>query len=254
MSEQTTEARLLPEKWLDKLTSADALAVMLENQAEAIPALRAALPEIIAAIEAAHLSLSAHINGRLIYVGAGTSARIAVQDGSELLPTFEWPVERIDYLIAGGLDALVRPIEGAEDSIEAAIDEVKALEISTGDVVIGLAASGETAFTIAAVNYAKRAGALTIGIANNRNTSLLTMAAYPILLETGAEALAGSTRLKAGTAQKICLNLISTQIMVLLGRVKDSLMSEMRPRNAKLRRRHTEINALLAAEKKAEAD
>jgi N-acetylmuramic acid 6-phosphate etherase len=148
----------------------------------------------------------------------------------------------------------VRPFEGAEDNIEAAIDGVRALEISTGDVVIGLAASGKTAFTIAAVDYAKRAGALTIGIANNRNTKLLATAAYPILLETGAEALAGSTRLKAGTAQKICLNLISTQIMVLLGRVKDGLMSEMRPRNAKLRRRHAEIAALLAAEKKAEAD
>ncbi|MCH1464456.1 MAG: N-acetylmuramic acid 6-phosphate etherase, partial [Alphaproteobacteria bacterium] len=127
MNEQSTEARLIPEKWLDKLTSADALAVMLENQAEAIPALRAALPEIIAAIEAAHLSLSAHINGRLIYIGAGTSARIAVQDGSELLPTFDWPAARIDYLIAGGLEALVRPVEGAEDDIEAAIDGVKAL-------------------------------------------------------------------------------------------------------------------------------
>ena len=254
MNEQSTEARLMPEKWLDKLTSADALAVMLENQAEAIPALRAALPEIIAAIEAAHLSLSAHINGRLIYVGAGTSARIAVQDGSELLPTFDWPAARIDYLIAGGLEALVRSVEGAEDDIEAAIDGVKALEISTGDVVIALAASGETAFTIAAVDSAKRAGALTIGIANNRNTGLLATAAYPILLETGAEALAGSTRLKAGTAQKICLNLLSTQIMVLLGRVKDGLMSEMRPRNAKLRRRHAEITALLAAGKKAESD
>jgi N-acetylmuramic acid 6-phosphate etherase len=239
----------MPEKWLDKLTSADALAVMLENQAEAIPTLEASLPKITSAIEAAHLSLSEHINGRLIYVGAGTSARIAVQDGSELLPTFDWPAARVDYLIAGGFEALVRPVEGAEDSVEAAREGVKALQIDTGDVVIGLAASGQTAFTVDAVNSAKRAGALTIGIANNRNTGLLSTAAYPILLETGAEALAGSTRLKAGTAQKICLNLISTQIMVMLGRVKDGLMSEMRPRNAKLLRRYAEIASMLRIDK-----
>ncbi len=252
MSEHNTEARLEPEKWLDKLACADALAVMLENQAQAIPALEAALPEITSAVEAAHICLSEHSNARLIYVGAGTSARIAVQDGSELLPTFDWPAARVDYLIAGGLEALVRPIEGAEDSIEAAKDGVKALEIGTGDVVIGLAASGKTAFTIAALSSAEQAGALTIGMANNRDTDLLTVAEYPILLETGAEALAGSTRMKAGTAQKICLNLISTQLMVLQGRVQNGLMSEMRPRNAKLRRRHAEITALLAAGKGAD--
>lgn len=248
MSKKCTEARVAAEKWLDRLGVDEALAVMLDNQAQALPAIQAALPQIAAAIHAADKSLYSGDRGRLVYAGAGTSARIAVQDGSELLPTFDWPAMRVDYLIAGGLAALVRPVEGAEDSAEAATQAADALQLRAGDVVICLAASGNTIYTLAVARAAKAAGALTIGIANNRDTALLAAADYPVLLETGAEALAGSTRLKAGTAQKICLNLISTQLMVLQGRVKNGLMSEMQPRNEKLRRRHAEITALLAAE------
>lgn len=248
MSKKSTEARVAAEKWLDRLGVDEALSVMLDNQAEAISALKTALPQIAAAIRAADKCLSSSDRARLIYAGAGTSARIAVQDGSELLPTFDWPAARVDYVIAGGIEALLRPIEGAEDSAEAAIQAADALQLQTGDVVICLAASGNTVYTLAVAKAAKLAGALTIGIANNRDTALLGEADYPVLLETGAEALAGSTRLKAGTAQKICLNLISTQLMVLQGRVKNGLMSEMQPRNEKLRRRHAEIAALLATE------
>lgn len=249
MSENGTEARVKADKWLDHLSPGEALRVMLESQAEAIPALNAALADITDAVQAADKRLSSTDTGRLIYVGAGTSARIAVQDGSELLPTFDWPAARVDYLIAGGFEALVRPIEGAEDSPDMAIEAVDALAVGGGDVLIGLAASGTTRYTIAALEAGNAAGALTIGIANNRDTGLLRVAGYPVLLETGAEALAGSTRLKAGTAQKICLNLISTQLMVLQGRVKNGLMSEMRPRNEKLRRRHAEILAMLETDK-----
>lgn len=252
MSKKSTEARVAAEKWLDRLGVDEALSVMLDNQAEAISALNDALPQIAPAILAADKCLSSGDRGRLVYAGAGTSARIAVQDGSELLPTFDWPSSRVAYLIAGGVEALMRPIEGAEDSAEAAIQAADALKLRAGDVVICLAASGNTVYTLAVARAAKAAGALTIGIANNRDTALLAAADYPVLLETGAEALAGSTRLKAGTAQKICLNLISTQLMVLQGRVKNGLMSEMQPRNEKLRRRHAEIAALLAAENKSE--
>ena len=249
---QNTEARLPSEKWLDRLSIKGALAVMLDNQAEAVSALKAALPQIEKAIEAGHHSLSASGTGRLIYAGAGTSARIAVQDGSELLPTFNWPSSRVAYLIAGGPEALLRPVEGAEDSPAAAKEAVAALHITKGDILIGVAASGTTPYSIAALKAGKAAGALTIGIANNPGTGLLAVAEYPVLLATGAEALAGSTRLKAGTAQKICLNLISTQLMVLQGRVKNGLMSEMQPRNEKLRRRHADIADLLATENLAE--
>ena len=242
---QSTEARLDADKWLDRLTIKDALAVMLDNQAEAISALKAALPQIEKAIEAGHQSLSASDRGRLIYAGAGTSARIAVQDGSELLPTFNWPSSRVAYLIAGGPEALLRPVEGAEDSPAAAKEAVAALNITKGDILIGVAASGTTPYSIAALKAGKAAGALTIGIANNAQSPLVAKADYGITLLTGAESVAGSTRMKAGTAQKICLNLISTLVMVRLGRVKQGVMASMRPTNAKLRQRQEQIDAIL---------
>ena len=150
-----------------------------------------------------------------------------------IITDLNWPSSRVAYLIAGGPEALLRPVEGAEDSPAAAKEAVAALNIKKGDILIGVAASGTTPYSIAALEAGKAASALTIGIANNPDTGLLAVADYPVLLATGAEALAGSTRLKAGTAQKICLNLISTQLMVLQGRVKNGLMSEMQPRNEK---------------------
>ncbi len=243
-----TENRLGAGQWLDRLDTDAALLLMLDNQAGAITALRAALGQIGQAVSKASDRLSGSPSGRIIYAGAGTSARIAVQDGSELLPTFDWPAARVDYLVAGGFDALVTPAEGAEDSTEAGQHAVAGIGVSPDDVVICLAASGATPYTLAVARCARNAGALVIGIANNRETELLVTADCPVLLDTGPEALAGSTRLKAGTAQKICLNLISTQLMVLDGRVKNGLMSAMQPRNAKLRRRQAEIAAMLATD------
>jgi len=182
----------------------------------------------------------------LIYAGAGTSARIGVQDGVELPPTFGWPYERLGYLIAGGREALMRAVEGAEDSAENAKTDADDLNITSADIVIGLAASGRTRYTIAALTMARERGALTVGIANNRDKPLLAAAEYHILIETGGEALAGSTRLKAGTAQKITLNLISTFIMSRLGRISNGLMVAMTPSNAKLRERKLRIDAMLA--------
>lgn len=245
MTELDSERRLDPSQWIDRLAVRDALALLLESQNEAAVAVKAALPQIEAAVVAAHEKLSQAKTGRLIYSGAGTSARIAVQDGAELLPTFNWPEERIEFVIAGGTPALLRAIEGAEDDSQDAAAQIEGLHLTPSDIFIGIAASGHTAFTIGAIQAARKAGATTIGISNNPNTPLVEHAEYPILLHTGAEALAGSTRLKAGTAQKICLNLFSTEVMVMLGYVRNGLMSEMQPRNQKLRRRKAAIDAML---------
>ncbi len=233
-------------QWLDQLENADSITVMLDNQADAISALKQAGIAIDAAIVAMAERLAASSDGRIIYAGAGTSARIGVQDGVELTPTFNWPEERLDYVIAGGMGSLMASVEGAEDQAGAAQEAVTNININNKDVVIGLAASGTTAFTIAVLAAARQQGALTIGVANNRLTPLLDTAEYPILLETGVEALAGSTRLKAGTAQKICLNTISTLVMARLGRIKNGLMIAMKPTNAKLIRRKEQMDQFLA--------
>ena len=221
---------------------------MLDNQAEAIAVIGNALPQITKVVKALYTRLAGSDTGRLVYIGAGTSARIGVQDGAELLPTFGWPDRRTAFIIAGGEAALLQPVENAEDDEQVAQSDITRLTLGPDDCLIGLAASGRTPFTCAGIRAARHAGCLTVGISNNHSTPLLDEADYPICLATGAEALAGSTRLKAGTAQKICLNLLSTQLMVLLGRVSHGLMTEMTPRNAKLRARYAEIQALLTAE------
>ena len=248
MVQITTEDRLDADKWLDQLDTEFALKVMLDNQAEAIAVLRDALPQITKAVKALYTRLASSDTGRLVYIGAGTSARIGVQDGAELLPTFGWPDRRTAFIIAGGAAALLQPVENAEDDEQVAQADITRLSLGPNDCLIGLAASGRTPFTCAGIRAARHTGCLTVGISNNHSTPLLNEADFPICLATGAEALAGSTRLKAGTAQKICLNLLSTQLMVLLGRVKHGLMTEMTPRNSKLKARYAEIQALLAEE------
>jgi N-acetylmuramic acid 6-phosphate etherase len=242
----TTEDYPDQSQWLDQLENADAITVMLDNQAGAISALKQASATLDAAITAMGERLGASSSGRIIYAGAGTSARIGVQDGVELTPTFNWPQERLEYVIAGGMGALMQSVEGAEDHTDAGQTAVTNAAINDKDVVIGLAASGTTAFTISVLAAARQQGALTIGISNNRQTPLLDAAEYPILLETGGEVLAGSTRLKAGTAQKICLNTISTLVMARLGRIKNGLMVAMKPTNAKLVRRKEQMDEYLA--------
>jgi N-acetylmuramic acid 6-phosphate etherase len=169
-----------------------------------------------------------------VYVGAGASGRLAVQDGVELWPTFGWPNERLLYLIAGGSRALTEAREGAEDDGEAAAALIAEHRVGAADVVVGVAASGTTAFTRTAVTTARSHGALTIGIASNPGAPLLTEVEHPLPLHTGPEFLAGSTRMTAGTAQKIALNLFSTQLMIEMGRVYDGLMVHMIATNAKL--------------------
>jgi len=221
---------------LDAWDSQSALAAMWEGQMAATAAVQSALPAIAAACEAAAARL-ANGAGRLVYAGAGTSGRIGVQDGAELPPTFDWPPDRLVLLMAGGNRAFTTSIENAEDDRDAARDAIAEHAIGPHDVVVGIAASGNTPFTVAALQAAGAAGALTIGVANAPGGGVLAHAMHPILVATGAEVLAGSTRMKAGTAQKIVLNLFSTQLMVLLGRVHNGLMVDMQAKNDKLRLR-----------------
>ena len=175
--------------------------------------------------------------GRIVYVGAGTSGRIGVQDGTELTPTYDWPADRLVFAMAGGLGALVQSAEDAEDDEATGARAMTDAKIGPQDVVIAIAASGTTPYTIGALRAATAAGAVTIAVANNPGAPLFDVARRKILVETGAEVIAGSTRMKAGTAQKIVLNLFSTAVMVKLGRVYRGLMVDMRARNAKLRKR-----------------
>ncbi len=221
-----------------------AMAAMWEGQMAAVAAVAAALPAITAATRAAAAPLGT--TGRLIYVGAGTSGRVAVQDGAELPPTFNWPRGRLVFGIAGGERALVTSVEGAEDDQAAGRALIDDADVGPADVVIGVAASGTTPFTVAAVARARERAAVSIGIANNAGAPLLAASAHPILVETGGELIAGSTRMKAGTAQKVVLNLISSGLMLQLGRVYRGMMVNMRTANVKLQGRAEDMVARIA--------
>jgi N-acetylmuramic acid 6-phosphate etherase len=220
---------------LDSWSTRDIIDAMYEGQLAAAAAVRAALPSISDAAD--HAVPALQRGGRLVYVGAGTSGRIAVQDGAELPPTYNWPLDRLVFIMAGGTSALLKSSEGAEDLSEDGSRAIADAGICPNDVVIGVAASGTTPFTVSALRTAGSRGAVTIGVANNAGTPLLDAVQRPILIETGTEVVAGSTRMQAGTAQKIVLNLFSTAVMVRLGRVYRGLMVNMRARNVKLRRR-----------------
>jgi N-acetylmuramic acid 6-phosphate etherase len=220
---------------IDLWQPADILEAMIEGQFAAVGAVRAARP----AIERAALAMESRLadEGRLIYAGAGTSGRLAVQDGAELMPTFSWPRERLVLLIAGGDRALIQAVEGAEDEVKHAQAQIKNHKVGKSDVLIAVAASGTTPFTLACLRSAKRQGALTIGIANNPGTAILDEADHAIFLETGPEPIAGSTRMKAGTAQRITLSLLSSLLMIRLGRVYDGMMVDVQATNKKLGQR-----------------
>lgn len=220
---------------LDGWPTIELVTAMYESQLAAAAAVGPVLDTIAKAAEEAAAALSR--GGRLVYVGAGTSGRIGVQDGAELGPTFSWPADRVVFLMAGGASALLRSSEGAEDRAEDGARAIQEAKITAVDVVVGIAASGATPFTVAAVQAAAAAGALTIAIASNPGSPLIEAARHRLLVNTGAETLAGSTRMKAGTAQKIALNIFSTAVMVRLGRVYDGLMVQLRASNAKLTRR-----------------
>lgn len=221
---------------LDLRASTDVAALLINSQRQAVDTLTECIAPLADAIDAAVGRLRAS-DGRLIYAGAGTSGRLAVQDGVELFPTYSWPMERLGFVLAGGLEAMVGSIEGAEDDASAAQAAMHALQPDEDDVVIGVAASGSTPFTVEAVRFARASGALAIGLSSNHTALLLQAVDHPICLRSGPEIVAGSTRLAAGTLQKIALNTLSTGIMVRLGRVYGGWMVSMRSSNQKLRRR-----------------
>ncbi|WP_443478887.1 N-acetylmuramic acid 6-phosphate etherase [Novosphingobium aerophilum] len=212
-----------------------AVEAMLEGQMAAIAAIQSQTVAIARAAEAAAGRLGE--TGRLVFLGAGTSGRLAVQDGTELYPTYGWPMSRMVFLMAGGTSALTEAYEGAEDDVEAGRADIGNCGIGPSDIVIGVAASGRTPYTVAAIEQARAVGALTIGIANNPGSVLLEKAEHAILAVTGSEIVAGSTRMKAGTAQKAILNLLSTAIMIRLGLVYQGRMVAMRISNEKLLQR-----------------
>jgi N-acetylmuramic acid 6-phosphate etherase len=229
MRTETADPRFIE---IDRWPTMLAAEAMLEGQLAAVASLSSQMGNVAAASEAAAVRLLR--GGRLVYTGAGTSGRIAVQDGVELSPTYDWPEARLVFVLAGGITALSASAEGAEDNREDAIDQICKAKIGPDDVVIGVAASGATPFTVAAIAEARARGALTIGISNNAAAPLLTESDHPLLADTGSELIAGSTRMKAGTAQKVLLNILSTATMLRCGLVYKGLMVNMRVSNEKL--------------------
>ena len=228
---------------IDLWEPSDVLEAMIGGQFTAVAAVRTALPEIERAGRGIEDRLRA--SGRLVYAGAGTSGRLAVQDGAELMPTFSWPRDRLLLLLAGGEEAMVRAVEGAEDEMEQAAAQVRRHNLGAADVLIAVAASGTTPFTLACLREARSRGTFTVGIANNRETPIINDADQGIFLDTGAEPIAGSTRMNAGTAQRITLNLLSTLVMIRLGRVYRGIMVDVQSTNTKLEKRKRAMVAYL---------
>jgi N-acetylmuramic acid 6-phosphate etherase len=220
---------------LDLYPTEELVRAFTVDQVHAANVVHAAAAQLARAVDAAVPRLAA--GGRLIYAGAGTSGRLGLLDSVELFPTFGWPKARALALIAGGKPALFEAVEGAEDDRAQGAADLRALAPTAQDVVIALAASGATPYALGVLEAAQAAGALTIGIANNPDAPVTRAAAVGITLATGSETISGSTRLKAGTAQKIALNTLSSSIMVRLHKVYGNLMVDVLPTNAKLYRR-----------------
>ncbi|MES2160874.1 MAG: N-acetylmuramic acid 6-phosphate etherase [Pseudomonadota bacterium] len=217
---------------LDQYSVEALVAALVEDQTQALRAVQAAQPSITAAVQAMVPRIAA--GGRLIYVGAGTSGRLGILDSVELFPTFSWPHERAIALLAGGLGAMFEAVEGAEDDRAKGASDLRLLYPVYNDVVLLVAASGTTPYVLGALQAARTVGALTVGIANNVGTPLTAGADIGITIDTGSEVISGSTRLKAGTAQKIVLNTLSSALMVRLNKVYGNLMVDMHATNAKL--------------------
>jgi N-acetylmuramic acid 6-phosphate etherase len=217
---------------LDEYSTNELIVALISDQQHAFTAARAAADSISAAVSAAVPRMRA--GGRLVYVGAGTSGRLGLLDCVELRPTFSWPRERALALLAGGQNAVYAAIEGAEDDAEQGAADIVSAAVGPNDVVVLIAASGTTPYVQGALSAARAAGALTVGIVNNRGAPIAEQADIGITLDTGSEAVSGSTRLKAGTAQKLALNAFSTALMVRLGRVYGNLMVDVAATNAKL--------------------
>ncbi|GEK00242.1 N-acetylmuramic acid 6-phosphate etherase [Streptomyces sp. NPDC014684] len=238
----TTEAFRPELAEIDRLPTLDIARLMNGEDAGVPAAVAARLPQIAAAIDAVAERMAR--GGRLVYAGAGTAGRLGVLDASECPPTFNTEPGQVAGLIAGGPEAMVTSVEGAEDSAELAREDLDALKIGPEDTVVGISASGRTPYAVGAVEHARALGALTIGLSCNEHSALAAAAEHGIEVVVGPELLTGSTRLKAGTAQKLVLNMLSTITMIRLGKTYGNLMVDVRASNAKLRARSRRIVSL----------
>ena len=227
---------------LDRYDTASLVAAFADDQLQAVRTVQAAAPLLAQAVDAAVPRLRA--GGRLLYAGAGTSGRLGVLDSVELGPTFSWPAERAVALLAGGKGAMFEAVEGAEDDEVQGSKDLLALTPTPNDVVLLIAASGGTPYVLGALRAARAAGALTIGLANNPGAPVAVRAEIGIVLDTGPEVVSGSTRLKAGTAQKIALNTFSSSVMVRLHKTYGNLMVDLRATNRKLLRRALRLTCM----------
>ncbi|RLU86961.1 N-acetylmuramic acid 6-phosphate etherase [Streptomyces griseocarneus] len=248
----TTEAFRPELADIDRLPTLDIAKIMNGEDAGVAGAVAARLPELAAAIDATTARMAR--GGRLVYAGAGTAGRLGVLDASECPPTFDTDPGQVVGLIAGGAPALVTAVEGAEDSAELAAGDLAALGIGPDDTVVGISASGRTPYALGAVTHARAAGALTIGLSCNAGSPLGAAADHAVEVVVGPELLTGSTRLKAGTAQKLVLNMLSTITMIRLGKTYGNLMVDVRASNEKLRARSRRIVALATGASEAETE
>lgn len=236
---------------LDTYATPALLEAFIDDQNAAVAAVKAAAPQLAAAVDAALPRIRA--GGRLLYAGAGTSGRLGVLDSVELYPTFSWPRERAVAVMAGGEGAMFVAVEGAEDDRAQGGADLAALNPGPNDVALLLAASGGTPYVLGAMEAARAAGALTIGFANNPGAPVTQQADIGITLDTGAEVISGSTRLKAGTSQKIALNTFSSALMVKLNKVYGNLMVDLKATNAKLVRRALALTVRASGASEADA-
>lgn len=228
----TTEQVNEQSKNIDQQTSYGILEIMNAEDSKVGEAVQKCLHEIASAVDQIHLAIKN--GGRLIYVGAGTSGRLGLLDAAECPPTFGTPHDMVQAIMAGGAEAILKAIEGAEDKAEQGAQDLKDKNLTYKDIVVGITASGRTPYVIGALNYAKELGAGTVAIACNKNSRVGQIADVAIEVEVGPEVITGSTRLKAATAQKMILNMLSTATMVKLGKVYQNLMIDVAPTNVKL--------------------
>lgn len=234
-----TEMRNPNTTHIDEMSSLEMVTVIQEENKNAVKAIDATLPSIAEAVT--RITERMKKGGRLFYVGCGTSGRLGVLDASECPPTYGVPRELVVGVIAGGADALVSAVEGAEDDAEAGYRDLCAYRLSELDSVIGISVAGGAAYVLGAFRLAEEVGALTIGLTSNAGSELDKRADVSIAPDTGAEVVTGSTRMKAGSAHKMILNMISTSVMIGLGHVYENLMINLRPSNIKLRARMIRI-------------
>ncbi|WP_034552634.1 N-acetylmuramic acid 6-phosphate etherase [Carnobacterium funditum] len=234
-----TETRNKQTMHLDELSVLEMMQLMNKEDQTVAEKVADEIPQITKVVEA--IIKSFNQEGRLIYMGAGTSGRLGVLDAAECVPTFSVDPSMVQGLIAGGMKAMTVAVEGAEDSKELGEEDLKKIDLSEKDTVIGIAASGRTPYVIGGLEYAKEIGAMTATISCNKDAEISQYAQLPIEVEVGPEVLTGSTRLKSGTAQKLVLNMLSTGAMIGVGKVYQNLMVDVKPSNKKLEERSKRI-------------